>query len=83
MGSRVRSFGYVPNLSDFVLWNLTGYGWGNLYYCANQSDSAACFAQSFGRGIANIAEGLDGASQARPVQVPIGSAREDPLAPPS
>lgn len=78
----LRSFSAVSNLGGFVLVYLPSYGWGNLYYYAIQSDAAICFAQSFGGDIANVARGLDGAGQARPVQIRIRSTREDPLAPP-
>ena len=56
----LRSFDAIPELSGFVLENLTSYGWGNFYYYAVQDNSAVCFAQSFGGDMTDAAEDLDG-----------------------
>lgn len=59
----LRSFDAIPELSGFVLENLTSYGWGNFYYYAVHNDSAVCFAQGFGGDMTDIAEDLDGDGQ--------------------
>ena len=56
----MRSFDAIPELSGFVLENLTSYGWGYCSYYAVRDDSAFCFAQSFGTDMTDIAEDLDG-----------------------
>jgi len=60
----LRSFDAIPELSGFVLENLTSYGWGEFYYYAVQNDSAVCFAQSFGEDMTDVAKDLDGDGQA-------------------
>ncbi|MEA4813354.1 MAG: M56 family metallopeptidase [Oscillospiraceae bacterium] len=56
----LRSFDAIPELSGFVLENLTSYGWGYCSYYAVRDNSAVCFAQSFGVDMTDIAEDLDG-----------------------
>lgn len=60
----LRSFDAIPELSGFVLENLTNYGWGDCWYYAVRDDSAVCFAQSFGVDMTDVAEDLDGDGQA-------------------
>lgn len=60
----LRSFDAIPELSGFVLENLTSYGWGNFYYYAVRNDSAVCFAQSFGGDMTDIDKDLNGDGQA-------------------
>ena len=59
----LRPFDAIPELSGFVLENLTSYGWGCCWYYAVRDDSAVCFAQSFGVDMTDIAEDLDGDGQ--------------------
>lgn len=60
----LRSFDAIPELSGFVLENLTSYGWGYCWYYAVRDDSAVCFAQSFGMDMTDIADDLDDDGQA-------------------
>lgn len=59
----LRSFDAIPELSGFVLENLSGAGRISWYY-AVQGNFAVCFAQSFGGGLTDVAEDLNGDGQA-------------------
>ena len=55
----LRSFDSIPELSGFVLENMSSFGQYYWYY-AVQDNSAVCFAYSFGSDLTDIAEDLDG-----------------------